>query len=99
MVSPEMMQDVLLNLVRHQTADDLTVRQLCLLALIQKTPGTVRGLAESMNIAKPAITRAADKLADYGFLLRHDDPKDRRSVLLVITAEGKKFFSNLTRER
>ena len=45
-------------------APDLTTRQMAILLTIYLTPPphTVRGLAKSLNISKPAVTRALDRL-------------------------------------
>jgi DNA-binding MarR family transcriptional regulator len=49
---------------------------------------TVRGLAADLNISKPAITRALDRLSDADYLRRKVDPRDRRSVLVRRTTRG-----------
>jgi len=71
--------------------DDLSVRQLAVLMACKLAKQTVRGLAERLNLHKPAITRAADKLEELGFIARAKDPNDGRSVLLSITVAGRKF--------
>ena len=71
--------------------DDLSVRQLAVLMACKLAKQTVRGLAERFNLPKPAITRAADKLEELDFIVRAKDPSDGRSVLLSITADGRKF--------
>lgn len=81
---------MLLKLVR--SGSDLTFRQAAVLHGCELRPRTVRDLAEELNIAKPAITRATDKLVESGFVERRDDPTDRRSVLIALTTNGKKFL-------
>ena len=46
---------------------DLSARQMALLLTVYLTPPphTVRGLAATLNISKPAITRALDRLGAY----------------------------------
>ena len=48
---------------------DLTARQMAILltAYLTPPPHTVRGLAETMGISKPAVTRALDRLGELGF--------------------------------
>ena len=74
---------------------DLTARQMAILltAYLTPPPHTVRGLAESMNISKPAVTRALDRLGELGFLRRKVDEADRRSVLVQLTVKGSVFLS------
>ncbi|MBO6834978.1 MAG: MarR family transcriptional regulator [Alphaproteobacteria bacterium] len=57
------------------------------------SPHTVRGLAETLNVAKPAVTRALDRLSDLGLVRRKPDPDDRRSVLVQRTVKGSVFLS------
>ena len=79
--------------VRHDTPD-LSARQMALLLTVYMTPPphTVRGLAESLNVSKPAITRAIDRLSEIGLLKRKVDDNDRRSVLVQRTVKGSVFL-------
>jgi len=86
-------ESVILKSVR--SGSDLTGRQIAVLLRCRDEPRTVRFLAEDLKISKPAISRAADKLADQGYLGRKDDPSDRRSVLLALTTVGRKFIVGL----
>ena len=51
---------------------DLTNRQMALLMLVYLTPGplTVRGLARSLGVSKPVVTRALNTLGALGYLRR-----------------------------
>lgn len=78
--------------LKSKKRDDLTVRQLLVLIELQYKPQTVRGLAATLDMQKPVITRAMDKLCGDGLAVRTPDPQDRRSVVLRITPSGKKFL-------
>jgi DNA-binding MarR family transcriptional regulator len=69
---------------------DLTARQTALLLTVylEAGPHTVRALAKSLGVGKPAIVRALDSLGDAGLLARIPDPADRRSVFIVGTERG-----------
>ena len=56
-------QNVVLETVRRE-GPDLSSRQLAILLTVYLTPPphTVRGLASSLKVSKPAITRALDTL-------------------------------------
>lgn len=84
------LHDSLLWMVRDGT--DVSVRQLVVLleATEARQPQTVRGLAAHLHISKPAITRAMDRLETLGWAKREPDPKDRRSVLITVTEDGRK---------
>ena len=49
--------------------------------LLEGEAQTVRGLAAKLNVSKPAITRALDRLAELDLVRRKTDPLYRRSVL------------------
>ncbi len=73
---------------------DLTARQMAVLLSINSSdgPATVRGLAGDLNLQKPAISRALDRLADLGFIERKTDTGDRRNVLIRATGGGNAYL-------
>ncbi len=73
---------------------DLSARQLALLLTVFLTPPphTVRGLAATLNVSKPAITRALDRLGRLGYIKRKRDQEDRRNVLVQRTVKGSVFL-------
>lgn len=75
-------------------APDLTARQMSLLLTVYLTPPphTVRGLAATLKVSKPAITRAIDRLSDMDLVRRKADDTDRRSVLIQRTVRGSVFL-------
>jgi DNA-binding MarR family transcriptional regulator len=90
------MRDTIVGLVRRDGAD-LSARQLSVLLIcfLEDGPHTVRGLAERLNVAKPAITRALDRLEQFDLVRRAPDPRDRRSVLVSRTAPGAAYVAYL----
>ena len=87
-------QDALIGSVRGD-GPDLSARQMAILLTVymEAGPHTVRGLAAGLNISKPAVTRALDRLADLEFTRRVKDAKDRRNVLIQRTVKGSVFLS------
>ena len=75
-------------------APDLSARQMALLLTVYLTPPphTVRGLAAHLEVSKPAVTRAIDRLTELGLLRRQTDESDRRSVLIQRTQAGHEFL-------
>ncbi len=75
-------------------APDLSARQMSILLTVYLTPPphTVRGLARDLNISKPAVTRAIDRLTEIEFVRRKVDEQDRRSVLVQRTVRGSVFL-------
>ena len=78
----------------RQNAPDLSARQMAVLLTVylKSPPHTVRGLASTLKISKPAITRSLDRLSDLGLLRRKVDESDRRSVLIQRTLRGSVFL-------
>ena len=78
---------------------DLTNRQMALLLLVYLTPGphTVRGLAQSLGVSKPVVTRALNTLGGLGYLRRERDQDDRRNVFVVRTNDGASFLEGFKR--
>ena len=83
------LRDTVVALVRRD-GPDLSARQLgvFLTCYLQDGAHTVRGLAADLNVSKPAITRALDRLGELDLARRKVDPMDRRSVLVQRTLKG-----------
>ncbi|HEY0836808.1 MAG TPA: MarR family transcriptional regulator [Azospirillum sp.] len=80
----------------RQDGPDLSARQMAIVLQIYLTdpPHTVRGLAKTLNISKPAVTRALDRLSVLGFVKRKRDTEDKRNVLVQRTVKGSVFLSD-----
>jgi DNA-binding MarR family transcriptional regulator len=76
-------------------------------------PLPLSGLSDTLGLSGPAISRAVDGLVQRGEVKRTEDPRDRRSKLLTVSARGrrslerfgalrfagvKRFVEGLTRE-
>jgi len=90
------LRDTIVALVRRD-GPDLSARQLgvFLTCYLQEGAHTVRGLAADLNVSKPAITRALDRLGELDLARRKVDPMDRRSVLVQRTLKGAAFLRDL----
>ena len=101
---PNPAMDALLGVLRETTValvrrdgPDLSARQLgvFLTCYLNEGAHTVRGLAADLNVSKPAITRALDRLGELDLARRKVDPMDRRSVLVQRTLKGSAFLRDL----
>ena len=92
----QVLRKTILALVRRDEAD-LTSRQFGVFLTVYLTAGphTVRGLAAELNVSKPAITRALDRLGELSLARRKVDPMDRRSGLVQRTAKDSAFLRDL----
>lgn len=80
-------------------ARDYSARQLLVLLKVYLEPDTahtVRGLAAVMNVSKPAITRAIDRLEADGYAKRETDPADRRSIIVKRTGAGSAYVRTIS---
>ncbi|GAB6853843.1 MarR family transcriptional regulator [Asaia astilbis] len=91
-----LLRDTIVSLVRKD-GPDLSARQLgvFLTCYLQDGAHTVRGLAQDLNVSKPAITRALDRLGELDLARRKVDPLDRRSVLVQRTLKGSAFLREM----
>lgn len=91
-----LLKDVLAETVRAD-GPDLNVRQAAILLRVslETGPHTVRGLAEALQLGKPAVSRALDALEGLGLAQRVPDESDRRSVLVQSTARGLAVLAGL----
>lgn len=90
------LRDTVVALVRRD-GPDLSARQLgvFLTCYLEDGAHTVRGLAAELNVSKPAITRALDRLGELDLARRKVDPSDRRSVLVQRTLKGAAFLRDM----
>ena len=90
------LRETIVALVRRDGAD-LSARQLGVFLTCYLRDGghTVRGLAADLQVSKPAITRALDRLGEIDLARRKVDPLDRRSILVQRTLKGAAFLRDL----
>ena len=90
------LRQTIVALVRRD-GPDLSARQMgvFLTSYLADEAQTVRGLAANLNVSKPAITRALDRLSEFDLVRRKTDPLDRRSVLVQRTMTGAGFMRDL----
>jgi len=82
----------------HEKQAAMTMRQMAVLLTVylNPQPHTVRGLAATLKVTKPVITRALDTLGRMGYVKRKRDETDRRSVLVQRTVKGAVYLSELS---
>jgi DNA-binding MarR family transcriptional regulator len=76
---------------------DLTAQQYNLLRVLRaaKAPTPTLALAERLVSRAPDITRMLDRLEERGLVERQRSAKDRRAVLVAITAAGKMLLDRI----
>ena len=75
----------------------LTFTQVKCLNLLADAPEPLpqSALHETLGLSGPAISRAVDGLVQRGEVKRTEDPRDRRSKLLTVSARGRRSLDRL----
>ena len=91
-------RETVVSLVRSENPD-LTARQLSVFLICYTTrgPHTVRGLARQLNVQKPAVVRAIDRLETFSLAKRRPDLQDRRSIFIEPTEVGQGYLRQIRR--
>ncbi len=80
--------------------DQVTLPQFRVLVMIaSRGPLNLRSVAEGLGVHPSNTTRTCDRLVAAGLLTRHDDPADRRNLVLELTAAGQRLVDDVTRDR
>lgn len=88
--------DSINNRLNRQLSDvGLTISQFGVLeALLHLGPLNQKSLGEKLLKSGGNITLVIDNLEKSGWVERHRDPEDRRSMLIHLTKEGEEFISD-----
>lgn len=76
---------------------DYSMRHVAIVGQCRDKAQTVRDLTSALNIPKPSVSRGIDAMVEAKMVVRRADPSDRRSVLVEITATGRKFLVDIER--
>lgn len=89
-------RDTVVSMIREDHPD-LTSRQLgvFLTCYLDSEAQTVRGLASTLDVSKPVISRALDRLAGFDLVRRKVDPNDRRSIFVLTTHAGDVYLKKV----
>ncbi len=85
---------------RVRTSFDSTLPRFDLMAQLDRHPEGLKmsELSRLLMVTGGNVTGLTDTLANEGLVERHDDPRDRRSFTVMLTAEGKRRFDRMARE-
>ena len=87
--------NVVRQIVSEEQAPDLSLRQMGILLLTATEAGTatVKSLSNDLNISRPAVSRALDRLEAEGFVRRMPHLTDRRMVVLEVVPSGWRYLA------
>ena len=60
---------------------------------------SVKDIAEAMEMSSSAATQRVDRLVQGGYVIRQEDPEDRRLVQLELSPKGKKHIAATKNKR
>jgi DNA-binding MarR family transcriptional regulator len=72
---------------------DVTMQQAKALHLVQSDPGIrMSALAARLGVGLSTVSGNIDRLTEMGLVSRHDDPADRRQVVVMLTDRGQEVI-------
>jgi DNA-binding MarR family transcriptional regulator len=84
---------------RRKTWSELTYQQYNVLRMIDTMgPQPQAEVARRLMVTAPVVTRLASTLAEAGLVERKPDARDRRAVLLALTATGRRRARAMRRD-
>jgi DNA-binding MarR family transcriptional regulator len=84
---------------RHIATQGIRPSSWRLLGTLADTGGlTVGELADEMMLQQPTVTKIVFRLEDEGLVARRSSPKDRRQVIIDLTARGRLLFAALEKK-
>src|SRR5262245_20534283 len=77
----------------------VTLPRFDLMAQLDRAPKgmTLGELSQRMMVSNGNVTGLVDRLVEQGLIDRRPSPKDRRSQIVTLTAEGRRFFRAMAR--
>ena len=75
----------------QDTWEDVSMKEYDVLYTLSKCPEPIRlsELNQHVLLSQPALSRLVDRLVERGLVSRRADPRDRRSVHLALTENGR----------
>jgi DNA-binding MarR family transcriptional regulator len=89
------------EIARRGVATDVQVSpgHIQVLIALARGPRSVGQLAVELGVSPPAATQLVDKLAEHGMVDRHNDPADRRVVLVDYVAGMREVAGRIVEDR
>ncbi|AUT62383.1 MarR family winged helix-turn-helix transcriptional regulator [Paraburkholderia terrae] len=79
-----------------EVSAEVTSVQYAALEILHKTPGVnQRQLGDELDVDRSTIADLVARMVRNGLIERSDDPVDKRSYVLFLTADGKKQIATL----
>ncbi|MDQ1914408.1 MarR family transcriptional regulator [Paenibacillus sp. GD4] len=86
--------------IMQSVGTDITAPQMFMLYFInQKEKCKLTQIAERLGVKPSAVTVMIDRLENAGYVVRGDDPLDRRSILVELTDSGREVLARAVAKR
>ena len=100
----ELLPRLIRGLAQHEhnylSRGEITLPQLWALEYLSRHGSSpMNHIAQFLKISKPAATGLIDRLIAQGLVRREGDKRDRRVVLVAITAKGRKIIANIWEQK
>jgi DNA-binding MarR family transcriptional regulator len=88
-----LMHSSLIGLARHAKANGLSMAQLGTIVHLHRLGACgVTDLSEDIGVTNAAVSQMLDRLVQSGLVARTEDPDDRRSKRVELTARGRRVM-------
>jgi len=77
------------QLLQYLQESGLSIQQIRALFRIQDCPRGVSELGIHLGVSKAAASQMLDRMVEQGFIVRSEDPLDRRSKYITLTEKGR----------
>lgn len=88
-IIPRLMQTFFSD-IRDCADDHIPVAHFRIIAMLMEKPMKISDLAKLQNISKASISDSVKMLYERGWVVKIEDPLDRRIVFLMVSDEGRK---------
>ena len=93
-IIPRLMQTFFSN-IRECADDHIPVAHFRIIAMLMENPMKISDLAKLQNISKASISDSVKMLYERGWVVKIEDPQDRRIVFLKVSEDGKKRMDEM----
>ena len=76
---------------------DLSITQLKMIGVLAEAgePASIKAVSDSIGLSVAAVSRGIEDLVQRELVTRAEDPRDRRSKLVRVTAKGRRTLEQL----
>ncbi len=83
-------------MMKEFDSSPVTLHQLFMIKSIKDNPKmNLTGLSEHLNLSKSSVCLMTNKLVDEGYILRKENPKDRRNIYLITSPKGEEVLEDM----